>query len=167
MGISCSACENICCMNRRVRALEPEEGFTLIEILIVIVILAILAGIVVAATFNITRVSARTSCEASLKTVKIATQAYGAQVGHFPKAGDNAAPYPGGTQTTLSGVWTGAEALYATQIGQQSAGTVGPWLKDIASGNGHYTIVVSSDGTGAVGVDDSAGLEQADCSGVS
>jgi prepilin-type N-terminal cleavage/methylation domain-containing protein len=68
---------------RTVRSVQEarEEGFTLIELLIVIVVLGILAGIVVfgVATF---RADAETAaCEADVKTVSVASDAFIARNG--------------------------------------------------------------------------------------
>ena len=56
-----------------------ESGFTLIELLIVIVILGVLSGIVVFSVGGITDRGARSACEASVKTVQVAAEAYRAQ----------------------------------------------------------------------------------------
>jgi prepilin-type N-terminal cleavage/methylation domain-containing protein len=62
---------------------ENESGFTLIELLIVIVILGVLAGIV---TFSVSGISDRgktSACAATVKTVKVAGEAYYAKNGTY------------------------------------------------------------------------------------
>jgi prepilin-type N-terminal cleavage/methylation domain-containing protein len=145
-----------------------EGGFTLIELLIVIVILAILAAIVVFAVQNLTKQSAKASCQSDYKTVESALETFKAQTG----------AYPGGTfnsGTTVTAVATNAGppvtiasnpnyVVPANEAGitfllqstdTDSTGTViGPWLKDAPVNSSHYEIVVSSaaGGTGVVDV---------------
>jgi prepilin-type N-terminal cleavage/methylation domain-containing protein len=66
----------------RVRA--SEDGFTLIEIMIVIVILGILAAITVFAVGGITDRGETNACKANLKTTEIAVEAYWAQNRTYP-----------------------------------------------------------------------------------
>jgi general secretion pathway protein G len=145
-----------------------DGGFTLIELLIVIVILGILAGIVVFAMQNLTGSSAQASCGADFKAVETAAEAYKAQVGIYP----GGSPLPGGwslnpTSSVASGYPANVGATPATQytsamepiLGTASNGptNVGPWLKDPLYNPGHYSIVLSDDGQGAVQVADGAG----------
>lgn len=60
---------------------EKDEGFTLVELLIVIVILGILATIVVFAVRGITDQGQASSCKATAKTYEVAIEAYYAQYG--------------------------------------------------------------------------------------
>jgi general secretion pathway protein G len=61
---------------------EKDEGFTLVELLIVIVILGILATIVVFAVRGITDQGQASSCKASAKTYEVAIEAYYALKGN-------------------------------------------------------------------------------------
>ncbi len=67
-----------------------ERGFTLVELLVVIVILGVLAAVVVFAVGGITNTSKSSACTIEVRTINTATQAYFAQ--------NNA--YPGTTTTT-------------------------------------------------------------------
>ena len=60
---------------------EKDQGFTLVELLIVIVILGILATIVVFAVRGITDQGQQSSCKATGKTYEVAIEAYYAQYG--------------------------------------------------------------------------------------
>src|SRR5438552_13932044 len=60
-----------------------ERGFTLVELLIVIVILGILAGIVVFAVGNLTSSAKSNSCATEKSTVITADEAYKAQTGSY------------------------------------------------------------------------------------
>jgi general secretion pathway protein G len=72
---------------QRLRAArQNQDGFTLVELLIVIVILGILAGIVVFAVNGITDRGEASACKADVKTVQVASEAYYAKNGSF--AGD-------------------------------------------------------------------------------
>jgi general secretion pathway protein G len=60
---------------------EKDQGFTLVELLIVIVILGILATIVVFAVRGITDQGQTSSCKATAKTYEVAIEAYYANEG--------------------------------------------------------------------------------------
>ena len=61
-----------------------EKGFTLVELLIVIVILGILAGIVVFAVGNLTSNAKTNACATEKSTIITALEAYKAQTGGYP-----------------------------------------------------------------------------------
>jgi general secretion pathway protein G len=61
-----------------------ERGFTLVELLIVIVILGILAGIVVFAVGNLTNNAKTNACNTEKSTITAAAEAYKAQNGSYP-----------------------------------------------------------------------------------
>jgi general secretion pathway protein G len=162
-----------------------EGGFTLIELLIVIVILGILAAIVVFAVQNLSSTSAQASCKSDFKTVETAVEAYKAQTGNYPSgSAATAAPTPNtddeaGTAPLASVTLNtnGGTAVAATAINAAGASTgsgdellvqgdtahnnvtaaasTGPWLKDVPSNSGHYTIFAANDGTGHILVLDS------------
>jgi len=60
-----------------------EQGFTLVELLIVIVILGILAGIVVFAVGNLTSNAKTNACATEKSTLTTADEAYKAQNGNY------------------------------------------------------------------------------------
>ena len=61
-----------------------EQGFTLVELLIVIVILGILAGIVVFAVGNLTSNAKTNACATEKSTISTALEAYKANIGAYP-----------------------------------------------------------------------------------
>jgi general secretion pathway protein G len=67
------------------RAQQDQSGFTLVELLIVIVILGILAAIVVFAVNGIQNKSAEAACKADVQTITTAAESFDAQYGYFAK----------------------------------------------------------------------------------
>jgi general secretion pathway protein G len=68
-----------------------EQGFTLVELLIVIVILGILAGIVVFAVGNLTSNAKTNACATDKATMQSAVEAFKAYTGSYPSGADAAA----------------------------------------------------------------------------
>jgi general secretion pathway protein G len=66
------------------RRTKDESGFTLTELLIVIVILGILTGIVVFAVGAFTDRGQVAACKSDLKAVEVAAEAYRAKEGNYP-----------------------------------------------------------------------------------
>jgi general secretion pathway protein G len=112
--------------------MRRRPGFTLVELLVVIVILGILAAIVVFAVQNLTQQSSNAACQSDFKTTEVAAEAYKAQINTYPL--------------------TGVTALLATAQSPSSGQTVGPWLKD-TPGSAKYQVVVGTSNlpTGAIG----------------
>ena len=69
---------------RQHRAIE--RGFTLVEVLIVIVLLGVLVGIVVFAVGNLTTNAKTTGCSAEKATLSDALETYKSNVGVYPTA---------------------------------------------------------------------------------
>jgi len=61
-----------------------EQGFTLAELLVVVVILGILAAVVVFAVGNSTDNAKASACDAERSTLETAIEAYRAQTGDYP-----------------------------------------------------------------------------------
>ena len=93
-----------------------QRGFTLVELLIVIVILGILAGIVVFAVGNLTSSAKTNACATEKSTISTALEAYKANTGAYPAdgpaaikamdylTGSNGAVVPAGVGTLLKSV---------------------------------------------------------------
>jgi prepilin-type N-terminal cleavage/methylation domain-containing protein len=62
------------------------KGFTLVELLVVIVILGILAAVVVFAVSGITDRGKTNACKTEVRTVKTAVEAYNAEFGVYPNS---------------------------------------------------------------------------------
>ena len=87
-------------MRQRLRAVRAQRGkdggFTLTELLIVIVILGVLTGIVVFAVGAFTDRGEVAACNADKRSVESALEAYRAQEGNYPAANDFGALTTGG-----------------------------------------------------------------------
>lgn len=62
----------------------PQKGFTLVELLVVIVILGILAAVVVFAVSGSTETAKTNACKAEKNAVETAVEAYMASTGSYP-----------------------------------------------------------------------------------
>lgn len=71
---------------RRRRA-SDERGFTLVELLVVIAILGILVAIVAFAVTGLTDNAENTACDANVKQLETAVEAYNAEEGSYPADG--------------------------------------------------------------------------------
>jgi prepilin-type N-terminal cleavage/methylation domain-containing protein len=71
-------------MHRMIERARQEEGFTLIELMIVIVILGVLAGIVLFAVGGITDRGTKAACKTDVSTVQTAVEAFYAKHGTYP-----------------------------------------------------------------------------------
>jgi type II secretion system protein G len=67
---------------------RAKQGFTLVEILIVVIILGILAAIVVPSLSDTTTISRETNLKENLSKIRVHIQVYRNQHGSFPTAAD-------------------------------------------------------------------------------
>jgi general secretion pathway protein G len=67
-----------------VKTTKRDKGFTLVELLIVIVILGVLATVTVFAVRGISGRGESTACKTDLRTVQVATEAHFAEKGTYP-----------------------------------------------------------------------------------
>ena len=109
--------------------LADEAGFTLIELLIVIVILAVLAGIVIIAVQNLSGSTARASCEWDAQTVDHAVQAFRTQTGTYPNSVAELEA-PAGSVTLSDG-----------------GKNLGPWLHNPPTNGTNYAVELDGDVT--------------------
>jgi prepilin-type N-terminal cleavage/methylation domain-containing protein len=75
-----------------------QSGFTLVELLVVVAIIATLIGLLVPAIQSAREAARRGSCGNNLKQLAVATEAHKALIGHFPTGGwdGNSTPVAGG-----------------------------------------------------------------------
>ena len=99
------------------KSLKQKKGFTLVELLIVVVILAILAGILVPQFSSATDDAKLASIDSNLANIRAAIDLYYQQHGHYPgsvtAAGANCAAGPGGTTGTGA---VNTEAAFISQL---------------------------------------------------
>jgi prepilin-type N-terminal cleavage/methylation domain-containing protein len=114
-----------CNSTRRRSPSSRSDGFTLIEMVLVIVILGILATIVLVAVQSLETTSSITACKSDYKIVETAQEAYRGQTGAYA---------------------TSVNDFLTTQPGL-SGGTVGPWLKELPASNRGYQIGVAANGS--------------------
>jgi general secretion pathway protein G len=88
-------------MLARLRRLRSDEGFTLIELIIVIVILGILAAVVVFAVGGVNSNGTLSACKADKSSVATAAESYFAQNSAYPAT--IATLVPGFLHSTPSG----------------------------------------------------------------
>jgi prepilin-type N-terminal cleavage/methylation domain-containing protein len=112
-----------------------EEGFTLFELLIVIIILAILSAIVVFSVGSSRANALTSSCQSDAKAFGSALEQYNAQVGSYPPLGP--------LLTTPPTPYTWLTTTQVVAGGQ----TVGPFLREMPSST-HYQL--ETDGNGGV-----------------
>jgi general secretion pathway protein G len=84
---------------------QRDNGFTLVEMLIVITILALLATVVVFAVTEAVPGGARAACESNYKTVEMAAEAYKAQVGSYPTQFAQLTSTTTGLNGSIEGPW--------------------------------------------------------------
>jgi prepilin-type N-terminal cleavage/methylation domain-containing protein len=104
---------------------KQDEGFTLIELLIVIIILGILATVVVFAVAGIRDSGDKSACEAELRSVETAIEAYYAENGVYST---DAALLDGEYFRSDRQYWTyggNSVAAYASAVTAPATGTAG------------------------------------------
>lgn len=96
--------------NRVIGTRQVAGGFTLIELLVVVTVIAILAGITLAAMGGVQQRAARNRTQAEISAIANALEAYRSQHGQYPEASSgnkipytNIAGYLGTDRITLQG----------------------------------------------------------------
>lgn len=114
-----------------IKALKKERGFTIVELLIVIVVIAILAAIVIVAYNGIQNRAKTQSAQSAAANVQKKIEAYNAAVGSYPLGAANAAAFNtllnGQTESNLGTLAAGTPgtANYATTVQIEYCTTAG------------------------------------------
>jgi prepilin-type N-terminal cleavage/methylation domain-containing protein len=152
------------------RMARTDGGFTLLELLIVMAVLGILAGIVVFSLQGVGSSATVAACQSDFATTTEAVTAYQAQMGDYPGGSGSAtvtdsdpgtAPAftPGAAPSGVNAARADGELLVSGTTSPNLGGTNndGPWLKEAPENSGSYSIWVANDGSGMVQVLDAAG----------
>jgi prepilin-type N-terminal cleavage/methylation domain-containing protein len=128
---------------------KRKKGFTLIELMIVIAIIAILAAVLVPNFMRAREASRLTACKSNLKNISTAVETY---------SNDNDGIYPGDTnfKEIKSGETLGIGTLASTYIGKTlncpAAAKPYTYRLATASGAGYWIYCPAAPGSGASGV---------------
>jgi general secretion pathway protein G len=95
-----------------------ERGFTLVELLVVIVILGILAAVVVFAVGGTTENAQKSACKAELNTVESAVEAFNASLGVYPTNAGQLVNPPDDADGNPVGRFLRSEPKWHTVLGQ-------------------------------------------------
>jgi prepilin-type N-terminal cleavage/methylation domain-containing protein len=157
-------------MRMAIRGMRAEAGFTLFELLIVVVVLGILAAIVVFSLSAVGGSAATAACQSDFAATTSAVSAYETQMGAYPGGsgsghvtdsdpGTPPAFSPGAAPAGVNAARAGGELLVSGTAVPNLGGTAddGPWLRESPINQGHYQIWVANDGSGEVQVLDAAG----------
>ncbi len=135
---------------------RKQSGFTIVELLIVIVVIGILAALVITTFTGIQQRARNTERETDIKAIHGQVEAYYAQRGNYPRLGDvNSATWRTSNMKGLD-----AEALkdpkWASTITACTAGTpAAPILDDAAGANCYsYDVLDSADAAAPCAADE-------------
>jgi prepilin-type N-terminal cleavage/methylation domain-containing protein len=120
--------------------MRKKRGFTIIELLIVMAVIAILVGIAIPSFRAMQTEAWRTKAEGDVRVLKIALESYYKNVGSFPDAT--------GYQTTLLGA---SPRVLEAALDDPFAASGTPYVYTL-SNNGSYYVVYSIGAGGTAGV---------------
>jgi general secretion pathway protein G len=113
-------------MYKIVERAKLRRGFTLVELLVVIVVLAVLAAIVLPKFMNSSRRSKESALKSDLKVLRNAVSLFNADTGVFPKTLSDLSSTTAPTAATAKGVdSTGTETSYSPGDWH------GPYIQDL------------------------------------
>lgn len=134
-------------MLNNIKTLQKDRGFTIVELLIVIVVIAILAAITIVAYNGISNRAKSTSAQATASSIAKKLEAYNAEVGNYP------ATYSlltGAATTTSYYVAPGDATLVTTALASGTATEKTINYSDCATPAGKRVSYWKFDGTPAI-----------------
>jgi prepilin-type N-terminal cleavage/methylation domain-containing protein len=102
----------------RLSRMRDERGFTLIELMIVVLIMSILVGIALASFAFSTAKAKSTTCKANLRTIKTILDTYKSEAGKYPDDLDDIVPDYIQTDTGIKCPETGLAYEYDNGTGE-------------------------------------------------
>jgi len=153
----------------KLKARRKEQGFTLVELLIVIVVIAILAAITIVAYGNVTAKAHDSGYQSDASNIVSYIEAYNADMGSYPTGATSGDVSPADTQgataklpsslyiiaqnagkkptgTTATALAISPTTNTCTSV---TAGTATAWAECSFGGKNYYQVEFNSDGTGA------------------
>ena len=146
-------------MKKLIRKYRKSKGFTLVELLIVIIIIGILAGMMMLSSGSATDKAEATKIVSDLRNIKSAALMYYADKGYWPGTSgdakiDNVKDYLDQTPATGYALTKAGDSLYATYTGTKLTSGVKEKLKGMQADAGLKNGAASADYTGG----DSVGM---------
>jgi prepilin-type N-terminal cleavage/methylation domain-containing protein len=127
-----------------IKAMKAEKGFTIVELLIVIVIIGILAAIVIVAYNGITQRANDTNYKSAASQIDKIAEAYNADNGSYPQTLANFTSYTSAPLPTGTSIWfpttTPPANTYSTGTADPTAATTGAVYKNTTTGTTFYAV---------------------------
>tara|TARA_B100001250_G_C19647158_1_gene720919 strand:- start:413 stop:898 length:486 start_codon:yes stop_codon:yes gene_type:complete len=131
-----------------------QQGFTIVELLIVVVVIGILAAIVIVAYNGVTQSARNTGYKSDAASIAKLAETYNAQVGSYPQTAANfsSSSYPGKMPSSIDVIVTSGTVTNTTSSGTSDPTTSNhTWAmyENTSSGKKFYSMRACGASTGA------------------